>query len=80
MMDLQISFSAIVQSLIMGGISWMAKIVWDIRECLIRQNGRIAKAEQWQEQHAEQCQERHQQNREESRMQWEAIARLQERP
>lgn len=80
MIDFSLNLSSILQGLTVAGIVGIFKLSLQMRDHLAKLNGRISKAEQWQDLHAEQCQDRHQQSREESRMQWEAITRLQERP
>lgn len=56
---LAVNLNTILSGLIVAGTSWMGKLCWDIREQLVKQNGRIGKVEQWQELHTAQCNERY---------------------
>lgn len=79
-MELALSLDSLIQGLTMSGIIGLIKLVWSIREQILKQNGRIGKLEQLAALRAETCDGRHEEAREESRMQWDAISRLQERP
>jgi hypothetical protein len=73
MIDLTINLASILQGLTVAGIVGLFKLGMQTRDHLAKLNGRVAKAEQWQELHGDQCDERYHGIKEEHRSIWSVI-------
>jgi hypothetical protein len=73
MIDLTVNLASILQGLTVAGIVGLFKVLMQVRDHLGKLNGRIAKAEQWQDLHSSQCDERYHGLKEEHRSIWTVI-------
>lgn len=73
MIDLAINLTSILQGLTVAGIVGIFKLSLQMRDHLAKLNGRIAKAEQWQDLHTAQCDERYHGIKEEQRSVWKVL-------
>lgn len=58
-MDFHINVNTILEGAILLGVAGIFRLIWGVQAHLAKVNGRLGKAEQWQELHQNQDDERH---------------------